>query len=48
VRSGYLLRPDDETGTTWTDLVLPVVFSGFPVRLTIRVGKRVVAAVIGP
>jgi len=47
-RSIYLVRPSDKTGTTWTDLVLPVVFSGFPVRLTFRVGKKVVAAVIGP
>jgi tyrosyl-tRNA synthetase len=46
--SVYLLRPDDKTGTIWPDLVLPVVFSGFPVRLPIRVGKKVVAAVIGP
>jgi tyrosyl-tRNA synthetase len=46
--SVYLLRPDDKTGTIWADLVLHVVFSGFPVRLPIRVGKKVVAAVIGP
>ena len=47
-RSVYLVRPSDPKGTTWTDLVLPVVFSDFPVRLPIRVGKKVVAAVIGP
>jgi hypothetical protein len=47
-RSVYLVRPSDPKGTTWTDLVLPLVFSGFPVRLPIRVGKKVVAAVIGP
>ena len=47
-RSVYLLRPNDEVGTPWTDLVLPVLFSGFPVRLPIRVGKRAVRAIIGP
>jgi tyrosyl-tRNA synthetase len=47
-RSIYLLRPNDERGTTWADVVLPVVFSGFPARLLIRVGKKVVAAVIEP
>jgi len=47
-RAVYLLRPDGSVGEVWEDLVLPVVFSGFPVRLPIRVGKKVVAAVIGP
>jgi len=47
-RSVYLMRPSDPKGTVWTELVLPVVFSGFPVRLPIRVGKKIVAAVIGP
>jgi len=47
-RSVYLLRPNEDAGVVWTDLVLPVVFTGFPVRLPMRVGKRVVAAVIGP
>jgi tyrosyl-tRNA synthetase len=46
--SVYLLRPDDSVGAIWVDVVLPIVFSAFPVRLPIRVGKKVVAAVIGP
>ena len=47
-RSVYLLRPTSGAGEIWTDLVLPVVFTGFPVRLTIRVGKKIAAAVVGP
>ncbi len=47
-RAVYLLRPNDGVGTVWSDLVLPIVFTGFPVRLPIRVGKKMVAAVIGP
>ncbi len=47
-RAVYLLRPNDPTGTVWVDLVLPLVFTGFPIKLPIRVGKKVVAALIGP
>jgi tyrosyl-tRNA synthetase len=47
-RSVYILRPNEDAATVWTDLVLPVVFRGFPLKLPIRVGKRVTSAVIGP
>jgi tyrosyl-tRNA synthetase len=47
-RSVYLLRPNDPAGTVWVDLVLPLVYTGFPVKLPIRVGKKVVAALIEP
>jgi tyrosyl-tRNA synthetase len=47
-RAVYLLRPNDPTGVVWADLVLPLVFTGFPTKLPIRVGKRVIAAIIVP
>jgi tyrosyl-tRNA synthetase len=46
--SVHLLRPDATTGAVCTALILPVVFSGFPLILPIRVGKKFVRAVIGP
>jgi len=47
-RSVYLLRSDSLQGETWTTPGLPVVFHGAPAKIIIRVGKRMVVAVIEP
>jgi len=44
--SVYLLRPDGTPGSVWTSPHLAVVFRGEPIRLVIRVGKKVKAALI--
>ncbi len=45
-RSVELLRPDCERGEIWTSPHLPIVFRGSPIKLTIRVGKKVMTALI--
>jgi tyrosyl-tRNA synthetase len=47
-RSVYLLKSDFTQGETWTTPGLPVVFHGTPARVIIRVGKRMVVALIEP
>jgi tyrosyl-tRNA synthetase len=46
--SVYLLRSDGTQGETWTTPGLPVVFHGTPARVVIRVGKKMIAALIEP
>jgi tyrosyl-tRNA synthetase len=45
-RSVELLRPESERGEIWTSPHLPIVFRNAPVRLIIRVGKKVKVALI--
>jgi tyrosyl-tRNA synthetase len=45
-RSVELLKPDCERGEIWTSPHLPIVFRGAPIRLILRVGKKIRAALI--
>jgi tyrosyl-tRNA synthetase len=45
-RSVELLQPDRERGEIWTDPHLPILAQDAPIRLIIRVGKKVSAALI--
>ncbi len=45
-RSVELLKPDCEQGEIWTSPHLPIVFRNVPIRLILRVGKKVRAALI--
>jgi tyrosyl-tRNA synthetase len=45
-RSVELLQPNCERGAIWTDPHLPILSQGAPIKLIIRVGKKVKAALI--